>query len=148
FFFSSRRRHTRWPRDWSSDVCSSDLFALCANHHCRWGTDLFYGGRSRIAGQGSLRTAKSTRYGRDRRVASGLIWVCGRKIDIDISGVNPYPASEEQPSRPRKSGVVLMLIIVMSMALLALYANIQRWRRSQVETVIVTPAASPSSTTR
>src|SRR5207253_7794529 len=27
FFFSSRRRHTRWPRDWSSDVCSSDLNA-------------------------------------------------------------------------------------------------------------------------
>src|SRR5690625_5231480 len=25
FFMSSRRRHTRWPRDWSSDVCSSDL---------------------------------------------------------------------------------------------------------------------------
>src|ERR1041385_6000155 len=24
-FFSSRRRHTRWSRDWSSDVCSSDL---------------------------------------------------------------------------------------------------------------------------
>src|SRR5207253_7069248 len=23
----SRRRHTRWPRDWSSDVCSSDLAA-------------------------------------------------------------------------------------------------------------------------
>src|SRR5579884_1596547 len=34
FFFSSRRRHTRWPRDWSSDVCSSDLpiEARCA----RW----------------------------------------------------------------------------------------------------------------
>src|SRR5437660_9695354 len=40
FFFSSRRRHTRWPRDWSSDVCSSDLqeeiaeaqFAAGANH--------------------------------------------------------------------------------------------------------------------
>src|SRR5690625_7441014 len=28
FFFSSRRRHTRWPRDWSSDVCSSDLSHL------------------------------------------------------------------------------------------------------------------------
>src|SRR5207253_5313847 len=26
FLCSSRRRHTRWPRDWSSDVCSSDLF--------------------------------------------------------------------------------------------------------------------------
>src|SRR5207253_7720963 len=30
FFFSSRRRHTRWPRDWSSDVCSSDLPHLCS----------------------------------------------------------------------------------------------------------------------
>src|SRR5690606_39934212 len=27
FFFSSRRRHTRFSRDWSSDVCSSDLYA-------------------------------------------------------------------------------------------------------------------------
>src|SRR3712207_7875236 len=26
FFFSSRRRHTRYWRDWSSDVCSSDLY--------------------------------------------------------------------------------------------------------------------------
>src|SRR5436309_8017694 len=28
FFFSSRRRHTRFSRDWSSDVCSSDLLHL------------------------------------------------------------------------------------------------------------------------
>src|SRR5690606_41181358 len=28
FFFSSRRRHTRFSRDWSSDVCSSDLVIL------------------------------------------------------------------------------------------------------------------------
>src|SRR5207245_3648351 len=32
FFFSSRRRHTRCYRDWSSDVCSSDLL--------RWGRDV------------------------------------------------------------------------------------------------------------
>src|SRR5690606_40271101 len=31
FFFSSRRRHTRFSRDWSSDVCSSDL-ALRLGH--------------------------------------------------------------------------------------------------------------------
>src|SRR5690606_40675478 len=30
FFFSSRRRHTRFSRDWSSDVCSSDLKKLVA----------------------------------------------------------------------------------------------------------------------
>src|SRR2546429_6406559 len=28
FFFSSRRRHTRCSRDWSSDVCSSDLLDI------------------------------------------------------------------------------------------------------------------------
>src|SRR5258707_10961324 len=30
FFFSSRRRHTRYWRDWSSDVCSSDLWVRLA----------------------------------------------------------------------------------------------------------------------
>src|SRR2546421_1412467 len=31
FFFSSRRRHTRSDRDWSSDVCSSDLLSMVPN---------------------------------------------------------------------------------------------------------------------
>src|SRR5439155_19519539 len=35
FFFSSRRRHTSWPRDWSSDVCSSDL-DLLFYHRRHW----------------------------------------------------------------------------------------------------------------
>src|SRR5690606_40413268 len=40
FFFSSRRRHTRFSRDWSSDVCSSDLGAArlgggAGGHHQR-----------------------------------------------------------------------------------------------------------------
>src|SRR6266487_6328543 len=41
FFFSSRRRHTRWTGDWSSDVCSSDL-------HLRHGRSGFFasGGRT------------------------------------------------------------------------------------------------------
>src|SRR5690606_40229059 len=44
FFFSSRRRHTRFSRDWSSDVCSSDLLRAAGwdvasairHHHERW----------------------------------------------------------------------------------------------------------------
>src|SRR5207245_5766865 len=32
FFFSSRRRHTRCYRDWSSDVCSSDLLEVLGVH--------------------------------------------------------------------------------------------------------------------
>src|SRR5699024_11318399 len=35
FFFSSRRRHTRSKRDWSSDVCSSDL-----HWGCRFGDEI------------------------------------------------------------------------------------------------------------
>src|SRR6266481_4577936 len=39
FFFSSRRRHTRWNCDWSSDVCSSDLefcgFAMQVDAECK-----------------------------------------------------------------------------------------------------------------
>src|SRR5438445_2475399 len=33
FFFSSRRRHTRYWRDWSSDVCSSDLSGPPGREH-------------------------------------------------------------------------------------------------------------------
>src|SRR5207245_7923772 len=33
FFFSSRRRHTRCYRDWSSDVCSSDLISNADDRH-------------------------------------------------------------------------------------------------------------------
>src|SRR5690606_40676347 len=35
FFFSSRRRHTRFSRDWSSDVCSSDLQQLVTSLQTR-----------------------------------------------------------------------------------------------------------------
>src|SRR2546422_10360075 len=35
FFFSSRRRHTRCSRDWSSDVCSSDLHPQAHSRCCR-----------------------------------------------------------------------------------------------------------------
>src|SRR5256885_11216247 len=38
FFFSSRRRHTRLQGDWSSDVCSSDLYLL--GHKEFYGLDL------------------------------------------------------------------------------------------------------------
>src|SRR4051794_9641976 len=54
FFFSSRRRHTIWTGDWSSDVCSSDLFELV-----RWGVETtivvpgaFTGGTNHFAHSG------------------------------------------------------------------------------------------------
>src|SRR6266511_3970520 len=44
FFFSSRRRHTRFSRDWSSDVCSSDLLAT-AKRFVNEGAHVFVTGR-------------------------------------------------------------------------------------------------------
>src|SRR6266852_6582280 len=38
FFFSSRRRHTRCYRDWSSDVCSSDLVGQLTIGSITWGS--------------------------------------------------------------------------------------------------------------
>src|SRR2546427_10109897 len=52
FFFSSRRRHTRFDCDWSSDVCSSDLIAGAAERlvlRGAEGNDIVL-----VEGQGSL----------------------------------------------------------------------------------------------
>src|SRR5687768_16750687 len=46
FFFSSRRRHTRCSRDWSSDVCSSDLIKKRILHFDA--LDVRYAGRWNI----------------------------------------------------------------------------------------------------
>src|SRR5690606_40689170 len=42
-FFSSRRRHTRFSRDWSSDVCSSDLFYCVRIMYLNLGREQFDG---------------------------------------------------------------------------------------------------------
>src|SRR5438876_4264820 len=55
FFFSSRRRHTRWTGDWSSDVCSSDLPFGCATR--KQATD-------------SLSVETSSRFNRKRPVSA------------------------------------------------------------------------------
>src|SRR5690606_39434931 len=58
FFFSSRRRHTRFSRDWSSDVCSSDLEdELAVQIHlglCLGGLAHLDGPCRRDVGQGGL----------------------------------------------------------------------------------------------
>jgi uncharacterized membrane protein len=52
------------------------------------------------------------------------------------------PAEETRSDRVSTNAIVLMIIIVVSIALVAVFANIQRLRRGQTETVIVVPAAS------
>src|SRR5690606_40290723 len=50
FFFSSRRRHTRFSRDWSSDVCSSDLDLAAERREGRLDRGLRRGERARGGG--------------------------------------------------------------------------------------------------
>src|SRR5687768_18179333 len=59
FFFSSRRRHTRCSRDWSSDVCSSDLHhsPFCRQLSTRKQSGLRH---SKPAQQSSLRSEEHT----------------------------------------------------------------------------------------
>src|SRR2546429_4602731 len=53
FFFSSRRRHTRCSRDWSSDVCSSDLVAILSEKTARevWPNEDAIGKRIQLGGR-------------------------------------------------------------------------------------------------
>src|SRR5437762_13730811 len=75
FFFSSRRRHTRYIGDWSSDVCSSDLFPFGdrADHHQRIAivngpAVVAYVARERIAGRHAQRELGAALRSEERRV--------------------------------------------------------------------------------
>ncbi|HMH04119.1 MAG TPA: hypothetical protein VK556_07955 [Candidatus Udaeobacter sp.] len=58
--------------------------------------------------------------------------------------MNPpqQPAEKLRSPQVSRSVVVLMIIILASLALVAVFANIQRLRRGQIETVVVVPASS------
>ena len=58
------------------------------------------------------------------------------------------PRAEEQPNpvesnRAPRAGLRLMIIIVAAMALLAIYANVQKSRRNAIEKVTIIPVATP-----
>src|SRR5699024_12014984 len=73
FFFSSRRRHTRSKRDWSSDVCSSDLIPSTSVRRISTGN-----------------SANVKRYGTG---SSWLFWYMGippRVTSVRCNNKNPY----------------------------------------------------------
>src|SRR5207245_6971348 len=71
FFFSSRRRHTRCYRDWSSDVCSSDLFLTVDGKEAGYVTRAVrIWDPSRVIGMGYVRREASA-------VGSTLQWAEG-----------------------------------------------------------------------
>src|SRR5205085_8106237 len=101
YFFSSRRRHTRFDCDWSSDVCSSDLVVSQSNAY-RW-----------IVPLNALENVRCRRtwlasYQLDacRVVASGLCSACTAVVEPlhsnrwPLSRVNVMPGSETRSLLP------------------------------------------------
>src|SRR5690606_40982573 len=100
FFFSSRRRHTRFSRDWSSDVCSSDLEAgLYAYNHNLDSSEEYYKEVISTRGyQDRLDTIENVRK-TNVTVCSGGIIGMGESIEdragmlVALSTLNPQPES-------------------------------------------------------
>src|SRR3712207_7722351 len=93
FFFSSRRRHTRYWRDWSSDVCSSDL-ALGAEGGKKVGTViivvLYDAARMEVAAHGEeRRTPYFVRHGAVEHMRNV---VKGGQLAPLFQHVKPLPA--------------------------------------------------------
>src|SRR2546422_11285559 len=101
FFFSSRRRHTRCSRDWSSDVCSSDLARAGERRRPRRGSTNHshhrQGGRPR--GGPSRRGA-----GHDRAVWRGGREIgrasCRERVEISVVAVSLKKKKKKAQDRP------------------------------------------------
>src|SRR2546430_7422516 len=83
FFFSSRRRHTRFDCDWSSDVCSSDLE------------------RPPFI---DLRLPRPLALIAAFLVMGGLVWVVGRTISSNVTAVAAAAPNYEVRSEERRVG--------------------------------------------
>src|SRR5216684_7363804 len=85
FFFSSRRRHTRCSRDWSSDVCSSDLADTLARH----GGDEFVVVISEVNAEADCQIVAD----KILRALAAEFRVDGRTLTLGASiGISLYPA--------------------------------------------------------
>ena len=70
FFFSSRRRHTRCSRDWSSDVCSSDLIIVekeVTDYVKEFGSDTQIKKLNTYAKGGEVKRSEERRVGKECR---------------------------------------------------------------------------------
>src|SRR5580693_4795665 len=70
FFFSSRRRHTRWNCDWSSDVCSSDLEPVVGAND----------GLARVLDFGIAKAADRTHSTRDGQIKGKLSYMAPEQL--------------------------------------------------------------------
>src|SRR6266542_119797 len=100
FFFSSRRRHTRCYRDWSSDVCSSDLWPPAAPIAIGW-LDAA-GARSPVS---TDRSFKTTRCVVLLTLCQTTIWPAGKVAGFGENDCAPLMATTLMVTTPEALGV-------------------------------------------
>src|SRR6185295_14167409 len=102
FFFSSRRRHTRYWRDWSSDVCSSDL--SCATSRAP-----------------SIPTSAWRTAGRRRRGSSSSAWsTWDRGAPLSGSSDDPERAMIRIANQPARRRGFTMVELLLALGLLTI----------------------------
>src|SRR2546429_6716133 len=98
FFFSSRRRHTRCSRDWSSDVCSSDLEA--AEPGSGAGADRGHGkgfcGPRREPWRANYRDRKSTRLNSSHGYISYAVFCLKKKKKPKCTTIIVNPTRDDK----------------------------------------------------
>src|SRR6266542_1463053 len=119
FFFSSRRRHTRCYRDWSSDVCSSDLkpsYVHLLRHLFRTGKVDF--GELPVPGVAGRRAVsrdsrERIRSWREQRLSAGEIaqLLSDQGIEMSVRTVERVLAEEGFPRLPRRTGLKVGLTV-------------------------------------
>src|SRR5437763_16222654 len=95
FFYSSRRRHTRYTGDWSSDVCSSDLEALGPFIGTAGDQQLIVQGAAELAARWTECSAAALR--RAVTILCGRITAQRERIDIEILAPGLYALLSGKP---------------------------------------------------
>src|SRR4030066_2298474 len=106
FFFSSRRRHTRFKCDWSSDVCSSDLLLLNSGLRCKAKSQPKHRSRrARMPKSGLLVQMDSSEH---KWLGGDSIWLIAT-ID-DATGEVPYALFVDSDSTENNMRVIKKMI--------------------------------------
>src|SRR5437879_11594361 len=89
FFFSSRRRHTRYIGDWSSDVCSSDLASIPQSNTVLTGTTALVQDTRTFQAQ----YQQNWSFGLNAQMSYASQYT---KLNSQFFNLNPYSRSEER----------------------------------------------------
>src|SRR6266508_4727935 len=103
FYLSSSSRHTRWPRDWSSDVCSSDLHRVAYGVGAVWVGNWHTNSVSRIDPETNRVVGSPIPVGfhaGNLAVGTGSVWVTS---DYRVDAA-PEDRSEEHTSELQSRG--------------------------------------------